>query len=144
MEDKITFSFPNGELSGGQEVWDYVRGVIAPNIIIEAISSHDGIWTVICSGETEEKTNLRNLTRYAVVSWEFNRLGWTDAVRQAIKYIGIDMLADVTGLSKSSLVNWSNGKYHPAASYPNMTNFLAICNILDLDVRDMFQLEDAE
>jgi hypothetical protein len=52
-------------------------------------------------------------------------------------------LADIAGVNISTLRNWITGDYAIRPfKHPNMSNFLNVCNWLDLDPRDFFILED--
>jgi len=48
------------------------------------------------------------------------------------------VLQEMTGLSDGCFWHWRKNQYPPGFEYPSMTNFLLICNHLDLDPRRFF------
>lgn len=71
-------------------------------------------------------------TEYVNVNWIFDQDRFSAAVKRASDQHGVSDLAEMLELSDASIINWGNGFFHKDAPYPNMTNFLAVCNLLDL------------
>jgi transcriptional regulator with XRE-family HTH domain len=51
-------------------------------------------------------------------------------------------MAELLGVSKSTVNNWARGNFTSEFPFPHLSNFLIVCNNLDLDPRDFFVLED--
>lgn len=72
------------------------------------------------------------------VKWEFNSASWSQAMSVAIEQYGLDDLSELTGLSKSCIKGWSNGTYTKGFEHPHLSNFLIVCNLLDLNPVEFF------
>lgn len=70
---------------------------------------------------------------YVNANWIFDNHRFGEAVKRAIENHGLSDIAEMLEVSESTVYNWANGHWHPMAPYPNMTNFLCICNLLDLN-----------
>jgi hypothetical protein len=58
------------------------------------------------------------------------------------KFVNDKTLAAMLGLDASTVNNWKNhARSNTETPYPSMTNFLKVCNLLDLDPREYFVLE---
>jgi len=79
---------------------------------------------------------------YAWKDWKFNRALWALLMERAIKVHDVDDLAEMLDVSTTSIVFWAQNRYTKPFAYPSMTNFLAVCNLLDIDPRKMFELEE--
>jgi hypothetical protein len=83
------------------------------------------------------------MIHYKLVSWQFDTDAWRMAVNKAVEDVGHDVVAGVLGVHVATIYGWkrmeSGYKEFP---YPNMTNFIAFCNAMDLDPRKFFVLED--
>jgi hypothetical protein len=64
------------------------------------------------------------VTKYKLVDWSFDSALWSSSVRNA------------------TIVNWANGNYKSEFPWPHMLNLLKVCNLLDLDPRAFFILEE--
>lgn len=69
---------------------------------------------------------------YINANWLFDNERFSQAVKRASDQYGVSDLAEMLELSESTIANWGNGYFHSDAPYPNMTNFLSVCNLLDL------------
>jgi len=79
---------------------------------------------------------------YKWVNWTFDRALWSETMDRAIEKYGIEDLAEIAELDASTLNNWANGRYKGAFKWPHMVNFLKLTNLLDLDPRKFYCLED--
>ncbi len=79
---------------------------------------------------------------YKWVNWTFDRVLWSEVIKSAIEKYGIDDLAEISEVSTSTLYNWSIGRYQRGFEWPHMVNFLKLTNLLDLDPRKFFALEE--
>lgn len=81
------------------------------------------------------------MKREKVIDWKFDEKLWQSSIELAIEMLGCDFVAAATGLHKTTLFNWAHGKFNGDFRYPNMTHFLALCNLMDWDVRNFFVLD---
>lgn len=82
--------------------------------------------------------------KYIYKDWVFNKGMWAQAVAAAIDEHGDEVVATLVGVAKTTVKNWSM-MYETAYDefpYPNMTNCIAFCNAFDIDIRDMFIIEE--
>jgi hypothetical protein len=84
------------------------------------------------------------VTKYKLLNWEFNKGAWAQALILSVDLLGIEFVAGVLQVSKFTVHNWIK---MPQSAYgdfphPSMSNFLHACNMLDLDPREFFILED--
>lgn len=83
-------------------------------------------------------------TQYINVNWQFDKARWSEAMKNAVDEHGVSDIAELMELSESQIYNWSNGYFHPATPYPNMTNFLAFCNLVDIRPAFFFWVGEGE
>lgn len=86
------------------------------------------------------------MIKYRLVSWEFNKGAWAQAIANAVDAVGDDIVAGMVGVSTTTVGNWRK-MYQSAYGefpYPNMTNFITFCNQFDLDPREFWNLEDIQ
>ena len=69
---------------------------------------------------------------YVNANWQFDGERFSEAVASAVARHGVSDLAEMCGLSEDSIDHWARGIYNPSNPHPNMTNFLIVCNLLDL------------
>ena len=82
--------------------------------------------------------------RYSLVNWQFNLGAWSRAMQEAVDSMGIEFVAQSLEVSVKTVWNWIR---MPESAYgefphPNMSNFIYAVNMLDLDPREFFILED--
>lgn len=53
-------------------------------------------------------------------------------------------LGEILGVSKNTVNNWANGNWQDGFEHPHLSNFVTVCNMMDLDPRDFWILEDVE
>lgn len=80
---------------------------------------------------------------YRIYPIKFNTELWRDTMR-SIGEADLEVFAAVIGVAKGTLHSWRNLKESDAAPYPQMTNFIAACNALDLNPQHFFILEVPE
>jgi len=71
--------------------------------------------------------------KYVNANWIFDNGRFGEAVLRACDQYGISDIAEMCDVSDSTIYNWSHGHWHKEAPYPNMTNFLIFCNLMDLN-----------
>lgn len=83
------------------------------------------------------------MIKYKLVKWVFNAGAWANAAREAQDTVGVDLVADVMQVHRTTVISWGKMKSgYEDFPYPNMTNFIAFCNHFDKDPREFFMLED--
>jgi len=78
-----------------------------------------------------------------LVKWTFHTNAWSQAITNAAREIGPE-LGELLGVDKATVSNWSRNKWTGQLQWPNMSNFLRVCDLLDLDPREFFIYEDCE
>lgn len=79
-------------------------------------------------------------TKYVLLDWSFDAEKFSE-VLSALDPETLQTCQEMMGVSRAAIYHWRTGKYGHDKTYPNMTNFVALCNLLDLDPRDFFTLE---
>jgi hypothetical protein len=83
------------------------------------------------------------MIKYRLVKWMFNAGMWAQAVNKAVDDVGHDVVAGMLDVHVSTIYGWRRMKSgYEDFPYPNMTNFIAFCNAMDIDPRDFYILED--
>jgi len=77
--------------------------------------------------------------KYTHVNWMFDAEKFADAL-QAMSPGDMTAAADLLGVSWQTIRRWQKGEYDTEFNFPRMSNFLNLCNLLDLDPRDYFTL----
>ena len=76
---------------------------------------------------------------YTIADWTFN----ADAFAESLAGMTPDDMqaaADLLGVSWQTIRRWQKGQYDTEFNHPRMSNFLHLCNLLDLDPRDYFTI----
>lgn len=77
------------------------------------------------------------------VDFMFDHSAWAAVLRQAETDGLLPVLAEMSGQTETHLSGVGRGKYAGTRfPFPAMSNFINICNLLDLDPRSFFILED--
>ncbi len=77
-----------------------------------------------------------------LVEWSFNGARLQAAIAELLEYFKPAELAQLIGVTPTTISHWKNANWTDEYSHPNMSNFLIICNELDLDPREFFSQED--
>jgi len=81
------------------------------------------------------------MIKHKIVSMKFD----SQAFSEAIKSSGIDYqtIADCAGVHKNTVTSWVL-RYHVTRGfdYPSMTNFINVCNLLDLNCASFFVFDE--
>lgn len=80
-------------------------------------------------------------TKHRNLAWVFNGAEWAKAIRAQVKNDEYGALAELLGVSELTIARWATNTLHKAAPYPQMTNFIRVCNALELDPRNFWELE---
>lgn len=86
---------------------------------------------------------MKSEKRYRVVAWTFDTKAWGAAINEAREALGKD-LPEFLQVDRATSENWGKERYTGTFTWPSMGNFLRVCNLLDLDVRDFFILEEVD
>jgi len=81
---------------------------------------------------------------YINANWKFDGERFSHAVARAVDNHGVSDIAEMAGLSEDRISHWARGVYNPSNPYPNMTNFLIICNLLDLHPAIFFWVGESD
>lgn len=83
-------------------------------------------------------------TIYRLVAWNF----WSDRfsrdIQRACQQSGVSVVAGVVGVDVKTVTNWAHANWSGDLPWPNMTNFIKVCNALDLDPRDYWIMGDTD
>lgn len=81
--------------------------------------------------------------QYKWVDWQFNDGLWASIVRDLIEEHGAEFVAEVMSVSVAGVKTWAKmrGAAYADFPYPNMTNFIKLCNAFNIDPREFFILE---
>lgn len=79
--------------------------------------------------------------KYKLVNWEFDSVKLAE-VLQTLSKDDLEVIRGVMDVSEGAIWHWRNNSHTGEFRYPTMTNFLLLCNWLDLDPRDFFKLEN--
>jgi hypothetical protein len=77
-----------------------------------------------------------------LVQWNFNHALWSASMATIIEQMGVEFMAEYLGLSESILNSWARGRYAEGFQHPSMSNFLKVCDSVDLDPSEFFVLGD--
>jgi len=77
--------------------------------------------------------------RYTNADWSFNSELFADRL-QAMTDEDIIACAELMDVSRQAVERWRSGSYKTEFNFPRMSNFIHLCNLLDLDPRDYFTL----
>jgi len=79
---------------------------------------------------------------YKWVDWIFNKRLWAQVINRAVEVHGLSELAELIEVSETTLTFWGQMRYKDGFEWPHMSNFLKVTNLLDLDPRRFFELEE--
>lgn len=82
------------------------------------------------------------MIKYSLVDWDFNGPLWARSIDDAANKIGQKELAEFLDVNPTTIRNWRIGRFAEGFEWPAMHNFLKVVNLLDLDAREFFTLED--
>jgi len=81
---------------------------------------------------------------YRNMVYVFDNARFSQAIIDIREGLTWDELSDLMGISKSTLNNWANGNWSKDFPHPHMSNFLFVCNELNLNPIDFFMLVDKD
>jgi len=81
-------------------------------------------------------------TKYRLAPMKFDTLKWSKTIA-AIPVRDRDDFGYAIGVAGGTLKTWANLKQIAQFPFPSMNAFINACNMLDLDPRDFFILEDS-
>jgi len=79
-------------------------------------------------------------TFFTEVDWQFDAERWAADLK---KQRDVDLVAasELSGLTAGAWWAWLNPKKGKPFQHPNMSNFIKVCNLLQLDPREYFCLK---
>jgi len=78
-------------------------------------------------------------TKYVNLDWQFNGELFAEHLSK-MSPDDVEACRELMGVTGSSIRRWQKADYDSDFPFPRMNNFLALCNLLDLDPRDYFTL----
>jgi len=76
---------------------------------------------------------------YTNADWAFNSELFAEHL-QKMSEDDVLAAAELMDVSRQAIQRWRSGNYSTDFNFPRMSNFLHLCNLLDLDPRDYFTL----
>lgn len=81
------------------------------------------------------------MIEYKIYNWTFDSERWAGVLDRVSLEIDDRTLGEVLGVGRSTVNNWRNRAYRLSEfDFPSMSNFIKVCNALDLDPRDFYTL----
>jgi len=80
---------------------------------------------------------------YRLIPMRFAAQKWADVLRQQDDKTLV-VAQTLSGLSASGWWHWLNPKRGKTYEHPGMGNFINVCNLLDLNPADFFELAESE
>lgn len=81
--------------------------------------------------------------KYVSVPRKFDSEKWANLIVQLVAmFETVKEAATMTETSDTALHTWMRENFSGEFRYPNMTNFLRICNLMDVDPADFFTWEE--
>jgi len=77
--------------------------------------------------------------KWSHVDWSFNAEAFAEAL-SGMTPDDMQAAAELLGVSWQTIRRWQKGEYDTEFNFPRMSNFLNLCNLMDLDPRDYFTL----
>jgi len=82
-------------------------------------------------------------TKYRIMPFVFDMKAFAESLKRVDPAWHAE-LAEIAEIDVTTLRNWMNGHYDRSKwPHPHMSNFLRVCNWLDLDPRDYFVLGES-
>ncbi len=79
-----------------------------------------------------------------LVAWGFNTDLFSRSIVSLSDSFTIAEIAELVGVTPSCIKAWSRGHYSDGFEHPSMSNFLIVCDELDMDPREFFSQEDVQ
>lgn len=76
---------------------------------------------------------------YTHMDWSFDGVAFARDLT-AMSITDMQAAGELLGVSWQTIRRWQTGQYDNQFNFPRMSNFLKLCNLLDLDPRDYFTL----
>jgi len=77
--------------------------------------------------------------KYNTVDWKFDARRWAHDLK-AQRDVDLVAAQELSGVTASGWWHWLNVKPGRPFEHPNMSNFIKVCNLLELDPRNYFCL----
>ena len=79
---------------------------------------------------------------YKNVPFRFDSGLWSDFCKVLAEKHGRDEIAEMIGVHPNTLQAWIKRNHKMGFDYPNMTNFLALCALADVDPGQFFTIAE--
>lgn len=81
-------------------------------------------------------------TKYVSVPRKFNVVKWSSLINDLCNLFDtIREAAIIAQVADTTLITWRDGRYQGGFEHPSMSNFIRICNLMDVDPSDYFTWE---
>lgn len=81
-------------------------------------------------------------TKYVSVPKKFDVVKWSALINNLVNmFETVSEAAAVAEVHPTTLENWRDMRYSNEFQYPNMSNFIRICNLMDADHSEFFTWE---
>lgn len=81
------------------------------------------------------------MIEYKIYNWAFDSVKWAGVLDLVALEIDDRTLGEILGVDRSTVNNWRKRAYRLSEyDFPSMSNFIKVCNVLDLDPRDFYAL----
>ena len=80
---------------------------------------------------------------YKYVNFRFDKALWADFCNVAVNKHGLGDVAELIEVDPVTLKGWIGMKYKMGFEHPNMSNFLKLCGLMDVDPGQFFTILDA-
>lgn len=81
-------------------------------------------------------------TKYVSVPKKFDTVKWSALINSLCNMFDtIKEAAIIAQVSDTTLITWRDASYADGFEHPNMSNFIRICNLMDVDPSEFFTWE---
>lgn len=82
--------------------------------------------------------------KYKLYEYAFDWQAWAASLQELIAVNEVDTWAELLDVHTNTLSRWRSGKaWNKNTPYPNMTNFLKVCNALEIAPHEYFKMVEA-
>lgn len=82
------------------------------------------------------------MAKYRHVDYVFDRHLWSLVISSLVGEYGVEDICELLDVSDSTLYNWGMNVHHDDYPHPRMSNWLKVCNLLDINPASFVTTED--
>lgn len=83
-----------------------------------------------------------SIVKASYVNFKFDFKSWSRTIANWADVVGTDFISEAIEADPNTIRAWSGGHFKVNYPYPSMTLFIRACNLLDLDPRQFFILDE--